>query len=288
MPGTKDRWFKFLLLMPAVLWVLAFTVYPLVAAVRYSFSSYVMGRGIVGWVGVDNFTNVLTSADFWHSVLITLIYTVVAVGLEVIIGVALAWVIHLNMPGHKVFRAIITAPLFTMGVAVGYLGVTLFSSNGGLYAHLLAQIGIEVPWLSTATGGLSAAILLDVWRWTSFIFLITLAGLGGISEELYEAALLDTRNQWTVFRYVAMPLLKPVVSIALLLRLVECFKTFGLPYALTSGGPGTSTQLFSTMDYLTTIQFFDFGKGSAMGVTFLVLVSVVIVIFFRQMRRQIE
>lgn len=285
---VSDKWFKRMLLMPAVLWVLAFTVYPLISAVRYSFSTYVLGRGITGWVGFENYANVLSSGDFWYSVGITLLYTVIAVGVQVFLGVALAWLIHLNMPGYKIYRAIITAPLFTMGVAVGYLGVTLFSSNGGLYATLLGLVGVDIPWLSTASGGLAAAILLDIWHWTSFIFLITLAGLGGIPDDLYEAALLDTRSQWQVFRHVAMPLLKPVISIALLLRLVECLKTFGLPYALTSGGPGRSTQLFSTMDYLTTIQFFDFGTGSAMGITYLILVSAVIVLFFFQMRKRLD
>lgn len=280
--------FKYLLLLPAVLWVLGFTVYPLVSAIRFSFAQYVMGRGITAWVGFDNYVGVLTSYDFWYAIFITFAYTLVAGGLELLLGVALAWVVHLAMPGHRIFRAVITAPLFTMGVAIGYLGVTLYTSDGGLIATALRSIGIDIPWLSTATGGLSAAIILDVWRWTPFIFLIVLAGLAGIPNELYEAALLDTRSHWTIFWHITLPLIRPAASIAVLLRLVEALKTFGLPYALTSGGPGTSTQLFSTMDYLTTIQFFDFGRGSAMGVIYLILVSVVIVFLFRQMRRQLD
>jgi multiple sugar transport system permease protein len=280
--------FKYLLLLPAVLWVLGFTIYPLVSAIRFSFAQYVMGRGITAWVGFDNYVGVLTSYDFWYAIFITFAYTIIAGGLELLLGVALAWVVHLAMPGHRIFRAVITAPLFTMGVAIGYLGVTLYTSDGGLIATALRSIGIDIPWLSTATGGISAAIILDVWRWTPFIFLIVLAGLAGIPNELYEAALLDTRSHWTIFWHITLPLIRPAASIAVLLRLVEALKTFGLPYALTSGGPGTSTQLFSTMDYLTTIQFFDFGRGSAMGVIYLILVSVVIVFLFRQMRRQLD
>ncbi len=280
--------FKYLLLLPAVLWVLGFTIYPLISAIRFSFAQYVMGRGITAWVGFDNYVGVLTSYDFWYAVFITVAYTLIAGGLELLLGVALAWVVHLAMPGHRIFRAVITAPLFTMGVAIGYLGVTLYSSDGGLFAMALRSIGIDIPWLSTASGGISAAIILDIWRWTPFIFLIVLAGLAGIPNELYEAALLDTRSHWTVFWHITLPLIRPVASIALLLRLVEALKTFGLPYALTSGGPGTSTQLFSTMDYLTTIQFFDFGRGSAMGIVYLILVSIVIVFLFRQMRRQLD
>ena len=136
-------------------------------------------------------------------------------------------------------------------------------------------------------GGIAGAILLDVWRWTSFIFIIVLAGLSGIPSELYDAAVLDAKSHWQVMWHLAVPLAWPVITIAVLLRTVECLKVFAIPFALTSGGPGTSTQTFSAMDYLTTIQFFDFGKGSAMGIVFLVLVSVVLTIFFRQMRKSL-
>ena len=125
-------------------------------------------------------------------------------------------------------------------------------------------------------GGIAGAILLDVWRWTSFIFIIVLAGLSGIPSDLYDAAVLDAKSHWQVMWHLAIPLAWPVITIAVLLRTIECLKVFAIPFALTSGGPGTSTQTFSAMDYLTTIQFFDFGKGSAMGIVFLIMVSVVI------------
>ena len=277
----------YLLLLPAILWVIAFTIYPLVAAIRFSFANYVLGQGIVEYVGFANYWDVLHSADFWHSVLITAIYSAVAVPLEVVIGFTLAWFVSLSPPGHRAVRLLLTAPLFAMDVAIGYLGVTLYS-QGGLVDSIGRAIGLNIPWMSTAAGGLAGAIILDVWLWTSFIFLITLAGLAGISDEIYEAAILDTTSQWRIVRDIALPLVWPVLSIAFLLRLVESFKTFGLPYALTSGGPGTSTQLFTSMDYLTTLQFFDFGHGAAMGIIFLLLVSVVITILFRQMRKALD
>jgi multiple sugar transport system permease protein len=279
-----DR-FKYVLLLPAVVWVVAFTFLPLISVLRYSVSAYVLGRGITGFVGFANYLQVLRSDRFWHSIMVTAIYVVVSVPVEVVLGFVAAWLVNLGPPGARAFRTIIGAPLFTMEVAIGYLGVTLFSSQGGLYATLLAQLGIDIPWLSSPEGGLAAAILLDVWRWTSFVFLIVLAGLGGISSELYDAAILDASNHWQVMWRLAVPLVWPVTTIAILLRTIECLKVFAIPFALTTGGPGTSTEVFSSTDYLTTIQFFDFGKGSAMGVIFLVLVSAIIALFFRQMRR---
>jgi multiple sugar transport system permease protein len=279
--------FKYLMLGPAILWIVGLTFYPLVEVIRYSFANYVLGRGVTGYVGFANYANVMQSAEFWHSIAITIVYVAVTVPLEVILGFLLAWVVNLGAPGTKLFRALITSPLFTMEVAIGYLGITLFSSQGGLVTWLLGQVGISIPWLSTATGGLAAAMILEVWRWTPFVFLLALAALASVPQEIYDAAVLDCESHWQAMRHIGIPLAWPVMSVAILLRLIEGFKAFGLPFALTSGGPGTSTQLFSIYDYLTTIQFFDFGNGSAMGIVVLAMISVLITIFFRQMRRRI-
>jgi multiple sugar transport system permease protein len=285
--GQYGARLKYVLLLPAVVWVIAFTFLPLVSVIRYSFAAYVLGRGITGYVGLANYVAVLNSPRFWHSIMVTAIYVAVSVPAEVVLGFLVAWLVHLGPPGTRTFRTVIGAPLFTMEVAIGYLGVTMFSSQGGLIAVLLAKLGIDIPWLSSASGGLAAAIVLDIWRWTSFVFLIVLAGLSSITTELYDAAILDAKNHWQVMWRLAVPLVWPVTSIAILLRTIESLKVFAIPFALTTGGPGTSTEVFSATDYLTTIQFFDFGKGSAMGIVFLIMASAVITLFFRQMRRRL-
>jgi multiple sugar transport system permease protein len=279
--------FKYLMLSPAILWVVGLTFFPLAAVVRYSFANYILGRGITGYVGFANYAEVLASAQFWNSILVTVIYVAVTVPVEVALGFILAWVVNLGSPGTAFFRALITSPIFTMEVAIGYLGITLFSSQGGLVSWLLGLAGVSVPWLSTATWGLTAAMILEVWRWTPFVFLLALAALAAIPDELYDAAVLDCDTHWQAMWHIALPLAWPVMSLAVLLRLIEGFKAFGLPFAVTSGGPGTSTQLFSIYDYLTTLQFFDFGHGSAMGIVVLAMISVLITVFFRQMRRRI-
>ncbi|MBV8780971.1 MAG: sugar ABC transporter permease, partial [Phycisphaerae bacterium] len=240
------------------------------------------------YVGFDNYISLLKDAEFWHSLEITLIYVGISVPLEICIGFLLAWIITVGFPAKGFVRSVLTAPLFTMEVAIGYLGVTLFSSQGGLISFLLGLIGIHIDWMSTGSGGLAAAILLDVWQWTPFVFLMSLAALGAVPNEIYEASMLEASNHWEVMWHVGLPLAWPVLTVAILLRLIEGLKSFGLPFALTSGGPGTSTQLFSIRDYLTTIQFFDFGHGSAMGILYLVLASIVITFFFRQMRKRID
>ena len=286
--SKAERGFKYALLAPAVIWIVGLTFFPILAAVRYSFANYVLGEGITAYVGFDNYARLLTDSGFWYAIFITLIFVGITVPIEVCVGFVLAWIITIGVPGNKFFRPILTAPLFTMEVAIGYLGVTLFTDQGGLYSTILGALGIHIDWLSTAAGGLAAAMILDVWIWTPFVFLMSLATLGAIPNDIFDAAMLEASSHWQVFRHVAIPLAWPVLTIAILLRVLEGFKSFGLPYALTSGGPGTSTQLFSVMADLTTIQFTDFGRGSAMGIIYLILVSIVITFFFKQMRRRID
>src|ERR1700746_2204619 len=164
--------FKHALLAPAVIWVIALTFFPIVMAVVYSFANYVLGEGITGFVGFDNYARLLTDWSFWYAIFITVLFVGITVPIEVCAGFTLAWIVTIGLPGKSFFRPILTAPLFTMEVAIGYLGVTLFTDQGGLVSALLAAFGIHVDWLSTAAGGLAAAMILDIWIWSPFVFFI--------------------------------------------------------------------------------------------------------------------
>ena len=168
--SKAERGFKYALLAPAVIWIIGLTFFPILAAVRYSFANYVLGEGITAYVGFANYARVLTDGAFWYSIFITLIFVVGTVPIEVCVGFVLAWIITIGVPGSKVFRPILTAPLFTMEVAIGYLGVTLFTDQGGLYSSILGALGIHIDGLSTASGGLAAAMILDIWIWTPFVW----------------------------------------------------------------------------------------------------------------------
>ena len=176
-------------------------------------------KGITGYVGFANYIDVLTSDRFWHSILVTVIYVVVAVPIELVLGFLAAWLVNLGAPGTRTFRTIIGAPLFTLEVAIGYLGVTMFTDPGrpdrcaARLRSAYTSHGCRPPPAASP-----AAILLDVWRWTSFIFIIVLAGLSGISNDLYDAAVLDAKSHWQVMWQLAVPLAWPVTTIAVLLR----------------------------------------------------------------------
>ena len=153
--SKAERGFKYALLAPAVIWIIGLTFLPILAAVRYSFANYALGEGITAYVGFANYARLLTDGAFWYAIFITLIFVAGTVPIEVCLGFVLAWIITIGVPGKKYFRPIFTAPLFTMEVAIGYLGVTLFTDQGGLYSTILGALGIHIDWMSTASGGLS-------------------------------------------------------------------------------------------------------------------------------------
>ena len=179
----RGVYFKYALLLPAVIWVVAFTFLPLISVIRYSFSSYVMGEGITGFVGFDNYVEVLTSARFWHSIMVTVIYVVVAVPIELVLGFLAAWLVNLGAPGSR------TLQHHHRRAAVYARGRDRLSRRDVLHRPGRAdrraarlRSAFASPGCRPPMADIAAAILLDVWRWTSFIFIIVLAGLAGILE----------------------------------------------------------------------------------------------------------
>ncbi|MGE3874662.1 MAG: carbohydrate ABC transporter permease, partial [Parvibaculaceae bacterium] len=163
-------------------------------------------------------------------------------------------------------------------LAVGYTFFTIFYEVGGP----LAWTGI--PFLSSPAGALFSVILVDIWQWTPFCFLVFLAALQGVPEELYEAARVDGASPWDMLREIMLPLLVPTVIIVLLLRFAESLKLFDIPFSMTGGGPGVATQSFSLLAFRTGLRFFDLGYASAMAYALLIVVMVIVTLFFRRLR----
>jgi len=284
----RKGYMKFVFLLPAVVWVLIFTIYPLIDSLRLSFFTYRLGMGVGEFVGFQNFIDLFKSPDYWNAFRVMLIYVCVAVPVEMALGLGFAWVFARELKGKAVFRTIFTSPLFTTGVAVGYLGVTMFHETGGPINYFLSFFGTQVPWLSTGFWATVAILLLDIWRWTPFAFIVLLAAIQSVPEEMYEAASLDTASEFQIFRYITFPSILPAFTIALLLRLIEAFKQFGLVFSLTEGGPGRTTEIYCVLNYRTSIKYFDFGHGSAMAFLLLLIVMIVVVQFFGRMRKIYE
>jgi multiple sugar transport system permease protein len=275
---------KFVFIGPAVIWIVAFTVFPLLYAIYTSLYTFRFGQRF-GFVGVGNFTRLFTDENLLSSLRVTLTFVVGTVTVEMVLGVALALLLSREIRGSNAMRGIATLPLFATPVAVGYLGITLYYERNGPINSLVRALGGEdIPWLSDPVWALVAVILVDIWQWTPFVFLITLAGLQGLPSELYDAARVDGAGATQSFRFLTLPLLAPLLWLILLLRLVEAFRVFDIPVSLTLGGPGRATEVYSLYTYRTALRFFDHGYSAAQGFLLLVIVMLIVSLIFSRIR----
>ncbi len=277
----RSRWF---FLMPAVIWVLAFTIFPLLYAVFSSFYSFRFGRRNA-FIGFQNYARLIADENLRNGLWITILFVLFTVAIQMVLGFGMALLLNREMRGKNVLRAIMVLPLFATPVALGYLGITVFYETNGPINVALRQIGIaNIPWLSNPFWAKVAIILVDIWQWTPFVFLVSLAALQGLPVEVFEAAEVDGANGWQLFRRVTLPLMAPTLWLILLLRVVDAFKVFDIPMSLTLGGPGRATEVFSMYTYRTGMRFFDHGYAAAQGFLLLLIVSVIVSVLFGRIR----
>lgn len=275
---------KFFFIMPAVIWVLLFTIFPLLYALYTSFFSFRFGR-INQFVGFANYARLFTDSNLHNGLRVTLTFVLVTVTVQMLLGFGLALLLNREMRGKSILRAIMVLPLFATPVAVGYLSITLFYEINGPINELLRTLGgTGVPWLSNPFWALVAVIIIDIWQWTPFVFLVSLAALQSLPADLYEAAEVDGASGWQSFRSITLPLMRPILWLILLLRLVEAFKVFDIPTSLTLGGPGRATEVYSLFTYRTALRFFDHGYAAAQGFLLLFIVSLIVALLFGRIR----
>lgn len=278
-------------LLPGVFWVLCFTLFPLLYSLGLSFTDKRIGRRPrpVQFIGFDNYRDIFSDNRVSEVLEMTVFIVLGSVLLTVVLGIVVAWLFNHEIPGLRVFRAILTMPIFAAPIALGQLGMILFNEQSGPVNQLLRSLGAgTVYWITDPWSARFAVLIVDVWQWTPFVFIIVLAAMQSIPEELYEAARLDTSSAWVLFRRVTFPLILPAIGTVTMLRLVETFKILDIPYTLTGGGPGVSTQTYSYYIYLTGLRHFDMGYASALAYLLVVVAIIVSSIFFWRVRERYE
>lgn len=272
---NKEKNVKNILMLPVLIWIAVFTFYPLVYSLRLSF--YKEKLSGFKFVGFENFIRAFTDPRFWNDLRVTIIFVVLTVLLEFFIGFGLALLLNRKIKGQRFFRFIFTIPLFACPVAVSYMGLILFSEeNGIINTVLMNYLGLSrIPWLSSPTLAIFTCILLNVWQWVSFTFLVLTAGLQSLPEEPQEAALVDGATRWQNFKYITIPMLKPVMLTTFLFKLVYSLKVFDIPFNLTEGGPGLSSEVYSIFVFRTGLKYLDVGYASALSYLFLIVVLLI-------------
>lgn len=285
--GTSDNSGVFFIL-PAAVWILVFTIFPLLYAVFTSFWSFRYGQRNQ-FIWFDNFARLFTDQNVRGALLVTVTFVLVTVSVQMVLGFGLALLFNQEVKGKNLFRALMTLPLFATPVAMGYLGITLYyESNGPINSLITALGGTGRPWLSNPTWAPVAVMIIDIWQWTPFVFLVSLAALQGLPQDLYEAARVDGGSGFALFRNITLPLMAPTLWLILLLRVVEAFKVFDIPTSLTLGGPGRATEVYSLFTYRTALRFFDHGYAATQGFLLLIIVMVIVSLLYGRIRTLYE
>lgn len=277
--------FRYGMLMPLLALFAVAVGFPLCYAVYLSLTDYKLtDRKQPGFVGVANFTHALTDSAFWEAFATTALYVVIAVTAELVIGFALALALHQQRWGKDLSRAIVLAPMFVTPIAVGLIFRFLLNDQIGAIPALLHAVGADYDFFGSGRALFTLAFI-DVWQWTPFMVLLILAGLESMPKQPLEAARVDGAGPVYRLRRVLIPMLAPVLTVAVLLRGLDALRVFEYVYATTRGGPGTQTQALQYYMYLEGIQFFRLAQASAMAFIVLAVVLLVIVVAFRTMER---
>ena len=277
----SDRTLAYLLVAPTVAVLLALSIYPLIYSIKISFQT---GSGNAT---LENFTRLFSDQFFVSALLHTFVYAAIALTIEFFVGLGLALLLNEKMRGRGAFRALLLLPMMLPPVVVGVVWRLMLNSNFGALNGTLKGFGLNteaLTWTASPKLAMASVIMADVWQWTPFMFLILLAGLQAIPQEPYEAALIDGSNAWRTFRHVTLPLLKPAILIALLLRTMDLLRVFDHIFILTEGGPGFATETLSLYIYRTAFRFSNFGYAAAMSFVLLLITNVISMGYIRLLR----
>ncbi|WGW12801.1 sugar ABC transporter permease [Saxibacter everestensis] len=275
------------LLAPAVVVMAILSVIPFITLIVMSFSRVRLLGGLrLEFAGLDNWARALTDIDLWTSWLLTAIFFVATVGLEMVLGIAIAFSLHKVIRGRSLLLSIILLPMFVAPVIVGLLGRYLTDPTFGLYAHVLQNLGIKEDILGNPTSAFIAVTLMDVWEWTPLVALIALAGFSSVNPSILEAAALDGAGQFKTLRHIVFPAISNVLLVALLIRSMDAVRYFDIITITTNGGPANATKIVPLRLFETAFRFFDLGYAAAIGLMMLIVTILIAQVFVRMLDKK--
>ncbi|WP_233188039.1 carbohydrate ABC transporter permease [Actinomyces qiguomingii] len=284
----REEAFRWAFLTPALVFLLAYFGYPIVKNLMMSVQEYTTRTFYTGeapFVGLANYATVVKSSVFSTAMANTVLFTVGSIAGQFTIGMALAVFFNKNFPLSGVMRSLMLLPWLLPMIVSSAVWKWMLDKDSGVINQILGIVGIEnIPWLTSTDVALAAVIMVNIWLGVPFNMTILYSGLQDIPDDLYEAAALDGATGWRAFRHITWPLLRPVVSVVLILGVVYTLKVLDIILGLTEGGPSGSTQTLATQSYRLSFANFEFGQGAALG-NILVLISLVFAIVYLRMTR---
>lgn len=272
----------------ALLWLAAFSLFPFFFAIYRSLFEFDSSSSGFVYQGLDNWSKLIHDPRIWNALWVTCKYVFLGLTIELVLGFAIALLYEQGPRGVGFFRTAMILPMVVPPAIAGLMFQLLEHPSFGpvsLYSYKLGLLSPEQPLLGgTGKHAMMAILLPDIWQWTPFMALIILAGMRALPSDPFEAASVDGASAWQRFRYLTLPMLKPVIAIAVLLRTIDLFRVFDYVYIITSGGPGTRTEVVSFYDWKQVFAFTNFGYGATIGLfvlVILVLVGNIMVRLFR-------
>jgi multiple sugar transport system permease protein len=280
--GFLDRTFQYWAILPTLLILLLLTLYPMVQLIRMSFStvSFAEGRAIWEFSGLANWSTFLEDHIFSTALRNTIVFVMVTVAAEMVLGFALAILVSQIRRQAGLYRTILMIPILVPPVAIGTIWRLMYNFDFGIFNRFLIWIGLPPQtWIADPVLAMPSVMVVDIWHWVAFVFLLMLAGVESLPRETMEAARVDGASDWQLLRYVIFPLMRPTILVTLMFRTIFAFKVFDEVYLLTSGGPGTATEVVSL--YINRVFFgqFRMGYGAFLSVLTILFISVLIIIY---------
>jgi len=282
---SPDRAFRYLMIAPAVAVILLIGLFPVIYTALKSVQNVNMFDVDTSYQGFIHYKALMTDERFWKALGHTLIFVLVALPIELGLGLAMAYLFLDRLPGRPIFVTLLVLPVLVSPIVAGATWRLLFDNRYGPINQILGWIaGEEVTllWLVDPNLVYPAIIIAEVWQWTPFMFLLLWAALSGVDQSQVEAAELDGASWWRTFRLVVLPAIWPVVAIAVLIRALDLFRLFDVIWALTRGGPGTMTETVSIYAYVLGFQQFETSYTAAMAFVIIVLLAVTVTLILRK------
>jgi len=268
-----DRHFKWFTLGPAAILLLLLTVFPIINLFFMAAStiSFEQAREVWAFTPMQNFQSLIDDEIFRIALWNTIIFAIVSVLIETVLGLALAIVVASVTFFKGIMRTVLIIPVLMPPVAIGSMWKLMYSHDFGLFNQILTTAGLwPVNWTGSTSLALISVIIVDVWHWTPFVFLILFAAVEGLPKEVIEAARVDGARNWDIIFKIIIPLLKPAIVVAMLFRAILAFKVFDQIFLLTSGGPGTATEVVSLHLYKVFFVQNDLGYGAMLSLAIIV------------------
>ena len=292
--GRAERFYQVLFIVPAVVYLLLFFGFPVVKNIIMSFQAYTTTTfytGVAPWVGFGNYVKVIGSQVFGTAMLNTVLFTVGSIIGQFVLGLAFALFFRHKFPLNGVLRSLLLLPWLLPLIVSSAVWKWMLDQDSGVlnqFLHGTHLVSGSVPWLTSPAVALITVIMVNIWIGIPFNTTILYGGLQDIPVELYEAASLDGATGWKGFRYVTWPMLRPVVSVVLVLGVVYTIKVLDIILGLTNGGPANSTQTLATESYRLSFQQFDFGQGAALSNILIIISALFAIIYLRVNKKAID